>query len=75
MSSLGESLAALCLLYALSAVGGYSLYILKHGISVRKFTCKGLLKRLDIPPLVPFTSDWDDMDGVFRGKYSPKCPV
>lgn len=55
MGNSDSSLAAIVLLYALSAIGGYSLYFLKHGVSIARFTCKGVLNRLEIPPLVDFT--------------------
>ena len=66
MTSTGSTVAAIVLLYVLSGIGGYSLYFLKHGISVGRFRCKGVLKHIDIPPLVICTSDWNVMDGILR---------
>jgi len=52
MSATGESVLGLVVLYLLAGFGGYSLYFLKNGFRIGRHTCKGVLGRIDIPPLV-----------------------
>lgn len=52
MASIGDSFGALALLYVLAAIGGDTLYFLKHGFTIGRFACKGVMKSLEIPPLV-----------------------
>ena len=52
MSATIDSLSGLAVLYFVAAFGGYSLYFMKNGINVGRLKCKGIMGKLDIPPLV-----------------------
>ena len=43
------------MLYFVAAFGGYTLYFMKNGINVGRLKCKGIMGKLDIPPLVGVT--------------------
>jgi hypothetical protein len=59
-----QSLEAVVILYVLAGLGGYSLFFLKRGFTLGRFSCKGLLGRFDIPPLVRCSADWDAVAGL-----------
>ena len=70
-----DSVEAVVVLYVLAGLGGYSLFFLKRGFTVGRYSCKGLLGRVDIPPLVRASADRDAVAGLPGGQRAAPCDV